>query len=150
MLAGLLVLQHIVSIPRLMTIYDARPAQPSRARLTPDRLAYLATLLVHLTLRDRYCMKRSLLIFHFLRKWGYDASIHFGVERKEGVLRGHAWIELNGEPVYESVDPRGLYATTFVYPDLVDSRGADDLESPSTEGQVLHIASSISDRSAVV
>lgn len=39
------------------------------ARATPPpRLS--ATGLVRFTLRDRYCMKRSVLIFHFLRRWG--------------------------------------------------------------------------------
>lgn len=114
MLVSLLVLQRAVSLPRLMRIFDARPAP--RGRIEPARLVYLATGLVRATLRDRYCMKRSLLIFHFLRRWGYDARILFGVVRDGDELRGHAWIELNGAPLAERGDPRRAYAVTYSYP----------------------------------
>lgn len=117
MLPAILVVQRMVSLPKLMEMFDAKPAGKPRLSVEPDRLVYLVTGLVRNTLHDRYCMKRSILMFHFLRKWGYDAQIIFGVMKEaDKTLKGHAWVELEGNPLAERGDPRSRYVVTYSYP----------------------------------
>jgi hypothetical protein len=50
------------------------------------------------------CLKRSLVLYHFLRKSGINVHVCFGVRYKEGLLlgegkkelEGHAWLLYNG------------------------------------------------------
>lgn len=115
-LGTLLITQRKVSMPELMARFDSEPISHDLPRLTPSRLVFLVTGLVRVTLRDRYCMKRSILIFHYLRRWGYSVRILFGVVKSDEALEGHAWVELNGRPLAERGDPRTRYAVTYAYP----------------------------------
>jgi len=38
------------------------------------------------------------------------------VARENGQLRGHAWVEWEGRPVAEAVDPRQQFAITYTHP----------------------------------
>lgn len=116
LLTSFLIAQRREPLPDLMAKFDSEPEDPSSRRIRPGRLVYLVTGLVRFTLGDRYCMKRSILIFHYLRKWGYDTSIKFGVVKGDQGLQGHAWVELNGLPLAERGDPRQRYAVTYSYP----------------------------------
>lgn len=116
MLAALLVLQRFLSLPRLLKVFDARSVQASGARVSLDRLVWLTRGLLRITFRDRYCMKQSLLLFHFLRKWSYPVRLYFGVAKTEDELIGHAWVELDGKPFAEYDDPRETFRVTYSYP----------------------------------
>lgn len=58
------------------------------------------------------CLKRSLLLYHFLQRAGMDVQIYLGVQRArqpaagfaQGELRGHAWLVYRGAAVYEPSD----------------------------------------------
>lgn len=115
LLAKLEALQHLLPLPALIQRFDARPQARKRA-IDPDRLTWLSGALLHRLYRDRYCMKQSLLLFYFLRKWKYPVCIHFGIAKKGDTLAGHAWISLGGEPFHEAHDPEDTYRTIFSYP----------------------------------
>jgi hypothetical protein len=116
MLVALLVLQRLLSLPRLLKVFDPRTVRASKARVSLDRLAWLTRNLLKVTFRDRYCMKQSVLLFHFLRKWGYPVRLHFGVAKRDAELIGHAWVEVDGEPFAEYGDPLETYRITYSYP----------------------------------
>jgi hypothetical protein len=42
------------------------------------------------------CLKRSLLLYYFLRKNGIEVNIHFGVKKRGGYLAGHSWLTKDG------------------------------------------------------
>ena len=50
------------------------------------------------------CLKRSLVLYHFLRRYGYPVCICFGVAKSDAELTGHSWISLHGRPVSEYDD----------------------------------------------
>lgn len=116
LLAKLLILQSRRPLPVLMAMFDSAPGSHLHYRMPPRRLVRLVDALMRLTFGKDYCMKRSILLFHFLRAWGYDAVVHFGVTKTDGVLKGHAWVDLNGWPLAERKDPRTEYIRTFSYP----------------------------------
>lgn len=134
LLCSLLMTYRSVPMQILMEKFDAEPDPPGTLRVRPGRLAYLVTGFMRFTLRDRYCMKRSILIFHFLRRWGHSASVFFGVVKEDGALQGHAWVELDGRPFAEAGDPRLRYTVTYVYPSGHASRTASYVTSPLSAG----------------
>lgn len=76
------------------------------------------------------CLKRSLVLYHFLRKMGINVHICFGVryryneklpgrEAKKG-LEGHAWLLYKGGIILErNVDITETYTMTYCFPDKI-------------------------------
>jgi hypothetical protein len=50
------------------------------------------------------CLRRSLLVWWFLRRRGIRSSVSFGVRRLEGRLEAHAWVEYSGAIVNDSAN----------------------------------------------
>ena len=62
------------------------------------------------------CLKRSLLLFYFLQKWGIQAEFHLGVRYEAGQLSdGHAWLTLDGNIVYEKPQAALSTGNFFTY-----------------------------------
>lgn len=55
------------------------------------------------------CLRKSLLVWWFLRRAGLDSTIRFGVRMSDGRLEAHAWVEYNGAVVNDSPDIRARY-----------------------------------------
>ena len=90
----------ITNTPRDLTIDDAQ-ALLSRLRLVrvvPDT-----------------CLYRSLARYSILRRAGHPARFVMGLRPSAPEILGHAWVELDGIPVGEAVDPE--LVVTFAYPD---------------------------------
>lgn len=56
------------------------------------------------------CLERSLLLWWLLRRRGAPAALHIGVRKDGDALQAHAWIELDGEVLADSVDVRARFA----------------------------------------
>lgn len=64
------------------------------------------------------CYRRSLVLFHVLRRCGHRVRILFGISEHAGTLAGHSWLELDGRPLGESGDPHEAFEVVFSYPPL--------------------------------
>ena len=106
-------LQKRISVRRLVSSFDA-PANPSKP-VDIGRIHWMTRGILRRMFAGRYCMKRSLVLFHFLRKAGRDAEIVFGVAKAGEKLEGHAWVTVNGQPFAEE-GPVDRYAVTYKYP----------------------------------
>jgi hypothetical protein len=107
-----------LSLRRAIRLLDVQPRGPDASRPhrseTVVRLldSLLATKLLFLT---PTCWKRAPVLRRFLALEGIPTHIVFGVKRKgDDQLSGHAWLEVDGEPVYEQTQPE--YKITFRYP----------------------------------
>jgi hypothetical protein len=60
------------------------------------------------------CLYRSLARYAVLRRAGHPARFCMGLDPKAAEILGHAWVEIDGEPVGETLEP-GL-TVTFAYP----------------------------------
>ena len=115
MLARIVAVQKRVSVARLVSSFDPAPAE-QRDGIDIGRINWLTRGVLRRLFSGRYCMKRSLILFHFLRKAGQEARIVFGVTKEEGKLEGHAWVTVNGEP-YAEEGPVDKYTVTYSYPE---------------------------------
>jgi Transglutaminase-like superfamily len=68
--------------------------------------------------RGYACLPRSMTVFAVLTSMGYLPVIVTGVARVEGVLKGHAWVELDGQPIPGSGDDlsRQQFSENLRYP----------------------------------
>lgn len=49
------------------------------------------------------CLSRSLALRALLHKNGVETEFRIGVDKEEGELKAHAWLEYNGQPIGERV-----------------------------------------------
>lgn len=58
------------------------------------------------------CLGRSLVLWFLLRRKGTDAELVLGAEAPTGgLLRAHAWVEVDGEPVNDTADVRQRFGS---------------------------------------
>ena len=50
------------------------------------------------------CLRRSLLLWWLLRRDGIETVLRVGVNRENGTLNAHAWVEYSGRPVNDADD----------------------------------------------
>jgi hypothetical protein len=117
LLVALPVLQRVFTLPALITLFGTR-IPTVFPTLQPERLLFLIRGLLSLRIGmiRPNCMKQSLVLFHFLRKWGAPVTIHFGVTKQHKALEGHCWVELAGQPLGERNDPRRAFVTIYTFP----------------------------------
>lgn len=63
------------------------------------------------------CLRKSLLVWGFMRRQGIQGRICFGVRMIEGRLEAHAWVEYQGIVINDSMDVHKNYrALNDVFP----------------------------------
>jgi hypothetical protein len=60
------------------------------------------------------CWKRAAVLRRFLSSNGIDTKILFGVRNTDGEVKGHAWLEADGQPFLEATPPE--YIVTYTFP----------------------------------
>ena len=107
---------RVLPLPRVLRLVAA-PARQARRGLSDERLVQLVDLLLGLNLLvfTPTCWKRAPVLHRYLALNGVQTRILFGV-RKSGdtLLDGHAWLERDGQPVFETNPPD--YVVTYSYP----------------------------------
>jgi hypothetical protein len=84
-------------LPRVERAIAAAERVVERLRVVPDT-----------------CLYRSLARYQALRRAGHPARFLLAIDPGADDIEGHAWVELDGQPVGETLDP-GL-TVTFAYP----------------------------------
>ena len=114
-------LVRLLSLPTLMRLLTpVRPAAPmdEAAMEEARRIDFYVRFILRLNPEDlgRRCLKRSLLLYRFLRVRGIPARFCVGVRRRDNRLEGHAWVEVEGKNFSDQCPGEG-YAVTFSHPD---------------------------------
>jgi hypothetical protein len=71
------------------------------------------------------CLKRSLVLYHFLKREGLPVQINFGVRKlkeesgqQHPVLDGHGWLSLRGRTYLEKGEPLKIFKLMYSFPPL--------------------------------
>jgi hypothetical protein len=71
------------------------------------------------------CLKRSLVLYHFLKQAGLPLQINFGVRKLAPASRshwplldGHGWLSLRGQTYLEGDEPRKAFRLIYSFPPL--------------------------------
>lgn len=62
------------------------------------------------------CLKRSLVLYHFLRRYDCDVGIHIGVRKGQAKIAGHSWLTLHGQVFADSEEQVGDFKPIYNYP----------------------------------
>ena len=107
----------LVSLPRALRLVSS---SPSRSAARPDDQQELvsaidALLGLKMLFLKPMCWKRAAILHRYLGLRGVATTINFGVRKgSAGPLAGHAWLEAEGRPIFETEMPD--YAVTYVFP----------------------------------
>lgn len=104
------------SLPALLGALTPRLARDVPLDVAEAAIAASERLLERLPVVPDTCLYRSLARYAVLRGAGHPARFVMGLDLdpKKRDIEGHAWVELHGQPVGETLEP-GL-TVTFSYP----------------------------------
>jgi len=98
-------LKRAVPVKRLVAWLSARPANETTT-IRAERIRYACETLERggQLLIGRNCLDRSLAGFWMLRRAGASPTLVLGAKRGEGPIAGHAWLEIDNNPLDPSAD----------------------------------------------
>lgn len=102
-----------------------RPRETAQPQMTLPEVKAMATLVAiaaRHSLAPVTCLTRSLLLVWLLRRNGVESQLRIGVRLTRGVLRAHAWVQCQGEPVNDEADISSRFAS---FGDIVPLRAFD-------------------------
>ncbi len=50
------------------------------------------------------CLPQSLTLWWLLKRQGIEGDLRFGARKEAGRMEAHAWVEINGIPLNETLD----------------------------------------------
>ncbi|MGO9018811.1 MAG: lasso peptide biosynthesis B2 protein [Syntrophobacteraceae bacterium] len=111
-------LVRVLSLKRILEVFTPSPLfQPYRGMSAEDMAGVVKNRLQRpVYMVRRACLRGGLLMFHFLRLAGFEATLHISVHPREvfGRFHAHLWVTLSGRTVSS---PPGLkMAELFSYP----------------------------------
>ena len=106
-----------LSLPRALRIVSTEVRRNGDVAVDPVQLstAIDAVLGANFLVFKPSCWKRATVLHRYFALSGVATTIRFGVTREpNSELKGHAWLELDGEPILESSPP--AYTVTYSFP----------------------------------
>jgi Transglutaminase-like superfamily len=113
-------LRCIPSVPLPTILQELTPTHLSPIVVSPSEIWRVLRVVEALCRRIQFmpdtCLYRALTRYALLRRAGHAATFVMGMDpRAREDLTAHAWVELDGVPYQEALDPR--LVVTYVYPD---------------------------------
>lgn len=115
-------------LPRVAALLAGPPRwrptrrRPTRRRPTSSQIERLERLVaiaprVAGPLVRTGCLTRGVTLFWFLRRWGLDVELRFGLDPRDAAdADGHCWLSVDGEPFLEKRDPRPRFTELYRLP----------------------------------
>ena len=127
------VMLRLFSIPRLMSMLTPRDLKVYQnlelENLRDKTVKFTDDILSRNSLAsENTCLKRTLVLYHFLRKMGMDVHVCFGVKydtlsdsEAQKKLEGHAWLLYHGDIFLErNTEVTKTYKQTYCFPDKIE------------------------------
>jgi hypothetical protein len=114
--AVLPILKRVLPLPTVVKLAARRRGGAGRQRRREEEVTTLARWLYSRSpVRDDNCLERSLVTYRFLSERGADPLLSIGVRKDEDGVFGHAWVTVDGEPVYDAPAELAEYATVVTF-----------------------------------
>jgi len=124
-------LLKLLSLPRLMKVLtpgDLKVYKNLDSEMAKEKVVKFTDYILsrNFWIYKTKCLKRSLVLYHFLRKSGISVHICFGVRYNEELpdreakkkLEGHAWLLYNGYIFLEkNIEMTKTYRVTYCFPE---------------------------------
>lgn len=107
-----------LSLPRLLKLLTPRKKKKIDDRVIERILKITDSILgIRFFVFTPSCLKKSLLLYHLLNRYGMKVKIHFAVKKDGGKLDGHSWLTKNGIRVYDYLESVDDFRITYTYPE---------------------------------
>ena len=119
---------RLFKIQDLVAKITPRSPAARRRQMDPARVAYLCEQSLARIERFGYrrsCLKRCLVIYHFLRAEGVPVTINFGALWEGDTLKGHSWLTLDGALYLETQEKVDQFVYFFSLPPVDGKRHKD-------------------------
>jgi hypothetical protein len=83
---------------------DHEPEDSSHALMFAQQIQKLVGYAARLHLIPMTCLVRSLALHKMLSHQNIPAQVKIGVQKIQGTMFAHAWVEVNGKPIGEAAD----------------------------------------------
>jgi len=97
-------------VARLLASRATPAAVPLESIREVERQARLLSMVRHRHPFAGKCLSRSLTLWWCLRRTGIKSEVRLGIRKDGSQLRGHAWVEYQGQPVAELLGVCDRYA----------------------------------------
>ena len=122
-------LKHLVPLPRLVRLMARDPRgvrSPDRERLI-ERVAGR----IYRQRQQGTCLERSLVVYRYLTGTDAGPQLVIGVRREDRAVIGHAWVLVQGSPLYESSAALESFVPVVAFgPDAAATTTVDRLPRP--------------------
>src|SRR4030067_1451152 len=91
------VMTKVFSLPKLMEILTPKRKKKTFLQEEIDLIIHFTDLILNqrVFIFHPTCLKKSLVLYHFLNRYGLGVAINFGVKRDNDNLKGHGWRTLD-------------------------------------------------------
>jgi hypothetical protein len=110
-------LKHLLPLPRVVRLM-ARGSAGARSR-DRERLVERIAGRIYRGRKPGTCLERSLLAYRYLSDANAEPQLVIGVRRDERDVLGHAWVLVDGAPVYEASETLSMFLPVVTF----DARG---------------------------
>ena len=101
---------RVLPLPFLQRLTSPSTASRMSDHERADRTAHMVAAAAEYGLYRASCLPQSLVLQYFLSRAGIRSELRFGVNKSDGAVRAHCWIEVNGAPLIDSSDVHRHYA----------------------------------------
>lgn len=114
-LAGALRFRSLPAALNMLSVQGGRENPEGKLDQREIATAVDAVLGMNLAMFRQICWRRAILLHHFLGREGLATTVVFGLRiNPGGEMRGHAWLEADGQVLLESEEPN--YRVTYKFP----------------------------------
>lgn len=107
------VLKRLLPLPSLVRLMSGKGSgRRSDAR---EEQVVRSARRVYRMRRPGSCLERSLLVYRYLSNANADPRLVIGVRREDSDVIGHAWVLVDGSPLYESSASLELFSTVVEF-----------------------------------
>jgi hypothetical protein len=106
-------LKHLLSLRALVDLMS-RQAASQRSDEVERRIVYIVGRIYRMR-RPGTCLERSLLAYRYLSGASADPRLVIGVRREARDVIGHAWVLVDGTPLFESSDALGSFVPVVAF-----------------------------------
>lgn len=103
------------SLPELLRALAPNRVEPAPIEVVERALSASQRFVELLRVVPNTCLYRALTRYAMLRRAGHPVRFMMALDPEAADVVGHAWVELDGQPLGEEIEPR--FAVTYSYPE---------------------------------
>jgi hypothetical protein len=103
------IFKHALALPRLARLAWRQPRGGTNADRRTRAIARVVRMRQLVPIADGDCLQKSLLLYRELSREGADPVLLVGFRSVDGMVQGHAWVEVDGKAIADDAEDGGPF-----------------------------------------